>query len=68
MMWTIHVQSKFYCFTVHWLSLQPHADAGSSLSDFSSLKMEAIRFSETSVYTIYKRRYIPEDDILQNIS
>jgi hypothetical protein len=30
-------------------SLQPHAHAGSSLADFSTLKMEAIRSSETSV-------------------
>jgi hypothetical protein len=28
-----------------WLSLQPPADAGSPLADFSTLKMEAIRSS-----------------------
>jgi hypothetical protein len=31
----------------------------------STLKMEAIRSSETSVYTISTRRHIPEDGILQ---
>jgi hypothetical protein len=30
----------------------------------TTLKMEAIRSSETSVYTIYTRRHIPEDGIL----
>jgi hypothetical protein len=33
------------------LSLQPPAHAGSSLADFSTLKTEAIRASETSVQT-----------------
>jgi hypothetical protein len=32
--------------------------------DFSTLKMEAISSSETSVYTISARRHIPEDGIL----
>jgi hypothetical protein len=32
---------------------------------FFTLKMEAIRSSETSVITIPTRRHIPEDDILQ---
>jgi hypothetical protein len=36
----------------------------SSLADFSTLKMEAIRSSETSVYTRSTRRHIPEDGIL----
>jgi hypothetical protein len=44
-----------------WLSLQPPAHAGCSLADFSTLKMEAIRSSETSVYAISTRRRIPED-------
>jgi hypothetical protein len=39
--------------------------ARSSLADFSTLKMEAIRSSETSVDTRSTRRHIPEDDILQ---
>jgi hypothetical protein len=45
-------------------SLQPLAQAGSSLADFSILKMEAILSSETSVHTISTRRHIPEDGIL----
>jgi hypothetical protein len=47
-----------------WLSLQPPAHAGSSLADFSTLKMEAIRSSETSVHTRSTRRHIPEGGIL----
>jgi hypothetical protein len=46
-------------------SLQPPADAGSTLADFSTLKMEAIRSSETSVDIRSTQRHIPEDDILQ---
>jgi hypothetical protein len=41
-----------------WLQIA----AGSSLVDFSTLKMEAIRSSERSVHT---KRSIPEDGILQ---
>jgi hypothetical protein len=48
-----------------WLSLQPPAHAGSSLADFSTLKMEAIRSSETSVHKRSTRRRIPEDGILE---
>jgi hypothetical protein len=48
------------------LSLQPPAHAGSSLADFFTLKMEAIRSSETSVNTISTRRHIPEDGILNS--
>jgi hypothetical protein len=40
--------------------LQPPAHAGSSLADFSALKMEAIRSSETSVHTRSTRRHILE--------
>jgi hypothetical protein len=47
------------------LHLQPPAHAGSSLADFSTLKMKAIRSSETSVHTRCIRRHIPEDGILQ---
>jgi hypothetical protein len=43
--------------------LQPHAHAGSSLADFSTLKMEAIHSSETSVYTKSTWRHILEDGI-----
>jgi hypothetical protein len=49
-----------------WHSLQPPAQAGSSLADFYTLKMEAILPSETSVYTISTRRHIPEDGIFHN--
>jgi hypothetical protein len=45
-------------------SLQPPAHAGSSLADFSTLKMEAIRSSETSAHTGTIRRHIPENGIL----
>jgi hypothetical protein len=47
-------------------SPQPPAHAGSSLADFSTLKMEAIRSSETSFHTRSTRRHIPEDDILHS--
>jgi hypothetical protein len=46
--------------------LQPPAQAGSLLADFSTLKMEAIRPSETSVHTRSTRRHIPEDGILHS--
>jgi hypothetical protein len=45
--------------------LQPPAHAGSSLAGFSTLKMEAIRSSETLVHTRSTRRHIPEDGILK---
>jgi hypothetical protein len=41
------------------------ANAGYSHADFSILKMEAIRSSETSVHTRSRRHHIPEDGILQ---
>jgi hypothetical protein len=41
------------------------AHAGSSLADFSTLKMEAIRSSETSVQSnTSTRRHTPEDGII----
>jgi hypothetical protein len=47
--------------------LQLPAHAGSLLADFSILKMEAIRSSETSVQsTISTRRHTPEDGILHS--
>jgi hypothetical protein len=55
----LHLQGRKIC------RLQPLAHAGSSLADFSTLKMEAIRSSETSVHTRSTRRHIPEDDILR---
>jgi hypothetical protein len=39
---------------------------GSSLADFYTLKMEAIRSSETSIYTRSTLRHIPEDGILHS--
>jgi hypothetical protein len=46
--------------------LQLLAHAGSSLADFSTLKMEAIRSSEKSVQsTTSTRPHTPEDGILQ---
>jgi hypothetical protein len=47
-----------------WRSLLSPADVGSSFADFSILKMEAIRSSETSVHTRPTRRHIPEDGFL----
>jgi hypothetical protein len=47
-------------------TLRPPAHAGSSLADFSTLKTEAIRFSETSVHTRSTQRHIPEDGILHS--
>jgi hypothetical protein len=47
-----------------WLSLHPPANAGASLANFATLKMAAIRSSETSFNTRPTQRHIPEDDIL----
>jgi hypothetical protein len=49
---------------IHLVSLQQPAHAGSSLVDFSSLKMEVILSTETSVHTRSTQRHIPEDGIL----
>jgi hypothetical protein len=53
-----------------WLQdcLQPPAYFGSSLADFSTLKMEAIRSSETTVHTRSTRHHIPEDGIILILS
>jgi hypothetical protein len=48
-------------------SLQPPAHAGSSLADFSTLKMEAIISSETSFHTRSTRRHIAEESILHDL-
>jgi hypothetical protein len=45
-------------------SMQPRAHPGSSLADFPTLKMEAIRSSETLVHIRSRRCHIPEDGIL----
>jgi hypothetical protein len=42
------------------------ADAASSLADFSTLKMEVIRSSETSAHTRSTPCSIPEDGILHS--
>jgi hypothetical protein len=44
----------------------PPAYTGSSLPDFSTLKMEAISSFETSVHTRSTQRHIPEDGMLHN--
>jgi hypothetical protein len=46
--------------------LQTPAHTGFLLTDFSTLKMEAILFSEASVYARSTRRHIPEDGILHS--
>jgi hypothetical protein len=51
-----------------WLSLKPPAHASSSPADFSTLKMEAIRSSETSVHTRLIRRHISDDGILLTVA
>jgi hypothetical protein len=56
----------FFCLILRSCSLQPPAHAGSSLADFSTLKKEAIRSSETSGYTRSTRHHIPEDGILHS--
>jgi hypothetical protein len=50
-----------------WLSPQSSAHAGSSLVDFSTLMMETIRSSETSVHTRSTRCHNPEYGILNII-
>jgi hypothetical protein len=47
------------CFRLA-LSLQPPAHARSSLADFSTLKAEVIRSSETSVHKRTTRRHMPK--------
>jgi hypothetical protein len=49
-------------------SLQPAAHSCSPLVDYSTLKMEAIRSSKTSVYPSSTQCNIPEDNILQDIN
>jgi hypothetical protein len=44
----------------------PPAHADSSLAEFSTLKMEALHFSEMSVHTRSTRRHIPEYGILHS--
>jgi hypothetical protein len=61
----LHLQGRRICERGSSVSsLQPPAHAGSPLADSSTLKMEAIRSSETSVDAGSTQRHIPEDDIL----
>jgi hypothetical protein len=60
----VHHQGRKIC--ERRTSLQPPAHDGSSLADSSTLKMEAVRSSETSVHTRSTRRHIPEDGILHS--
>jgi hypothetical protein len=70
--WKYHRQNHhgrsctYVSYETSWLSLQPPAHAGSPIADFSTLKMEAIRSSETSGDTRSTQRHIPEDDILHS--
>jgi hypothetical protein len=58
----LHLQGR----KIRDLSLQLPAHTGSSVADFSSLKMEATRSSETSVHARSTQRHSPEDDILHS--
>jgi hypothetical protein len=51
-----------------WRKLQSAATCSRLFvfAKFSTLKMEAIRSSETSVYTRCTRRHVPEDGILHS--
>jgi hypothetical protein len=54
---------------MHYNYMLLPAHAGSSIADFSTLKMEAIRSSETPVhFTGSTRRHIPEFGILHSQS
>jgi hypothetical protein len=61
---------QMYKFSVEFKDLyffvrfEKNPQAGSSLADFSTLKIQAIRSCETSVHTRSTRRLIPEDGIL----
>jgi hypothetical protein len=59
---------RFFIGDFQFCSLQPPAHADYSLEDFSTLKMEAILSSETSVHTRSTRHHIPEDGILKKIN
>jgi hypothetical protein len=48
------------------LSLRPPAQTGSSIADFSTLKIETMPSSEMSVHTKIIWRHIPEIDILHS--
>jgi hypothetical protein len=67
--------SSFYVLPLSWYFSYRHfilkhpqsrAHTGSSLANFSTLKMVALLSSETSVHTWSTRRHIPENGILQS--
>jgi hypothetical protein len=77
LVWTdVWEESIAYIFMVEksaseeptWIgsSLQPPARPGPSLEDFSTLKVEKVRSSETSVHTRSTRHHNPEDGILHS--
>jgi hypothetical protein len=57
----LHFQGR----KIRGISLQAAARAGASLADFSTVKIEASRSSETSVHVRFTQRHGPEDGILQ---
>jgi hypothetical protein len=59
--WPTLLLTLFSSNIAGYFRLQPPAHAGSSLADFSTLKMEAMRSSETSVNTRPTQRHIPEE-------
>jgi hypothetical protein len=61
-----HIASIFRVEKSGSCNLQPPAHTGFSFTNFSTLKMEAILSSETSVHTRSTRRHIPEDGILHS--
>jgi hypothetical protein len=56
----MHCMKETSCKQLQLLTLAPRTRI------FSTLKMEAIRSSETSVHTRYTRRHIPEGSILHS--
>jgi hypothetical protein len=66
LVWTDHLQGRKIRRRGNSvsLSLQPPAHTAFSLADFSTLKMEAMSYSETSIHTRSTRRHNPEDGIL----
>lgn len=57
---------------INWLidhthCLQPTVHDGSSVADFSTVKRETIRSSETLVHPRFTRYHIPEYGILQGV-
>jgi hypothetical protein len=61
-----HLQGRNICEWGTSLSRWLQTHSGSSLVDFSPLKMEVIRSSETWVHTRCTRHHIPDDGILHS--